>query len=383
MNKEYWESYYQQPKQTFTSSSFARYILSNYTFQSLIDFGCGNGRDTLYFSSALSPKKVLAVDFSINALFLLPILNNIITYPFDFEIGQPRIFYRDNNEYDCGYARFFLCAITDQARQNFYKCARYSIKQNGKLFIECRSDKGIQPDNTHRRNLINKDLLVKELEQNLFKIDYIDESNGFSPTEKEDPILIRCVASNTSCTKYSQSCSIRRSCCQDKLRDMLFDIVDYLEQEKITYWVDFGTLLGAVRNQDIISWDQDIDISIWKKDNKKIEEIENILQNMGYYISITPHGIKIFPSITNNKIWADIYYWNKNNNICIHSSNKFDNRINRFDISILGNFTDVTIYNRKFKAPEKYHQKLTNMYGNYMIENKKTPYWSSSKKGKK
>jgi len=42
------------------------------------------------------------------------------------------------------------------------------------------------------------------------------------------------------------------------------------EKHNIEYWLDYGTLLGAVREGKFISWDKDIDISVWYKDAAKI-----------------------------------------------------------------------------------------------------------------
>lgn len=47
--------------------------------------------------------------------------------------------------------------------------------------------------------------------------------------------------------------------------------INILNKNKIKYWLCFGTLLGIIRNKQLIEWDHDIDIGIMK--NIKIEKV--------------------------------------------------------------------------------------------------------------
>ena len=183
----YWENFYSN----FTlsvESDFARTVEKS---NSIIDFGCGNGRDSLYFAK---DRRVLACDSCNTALEKIQ-HPNIETFCFDFE-DEPYLFYQRHNEYDIGYMRFILHAVDKKVQSNILTCAKHSIKIGGKIYIEARSDKGELPDISHYRRLINKDELVDTLLYDSFKIIFIEEGRGFSKTKTEDPVLIRIVAIN-------------------------------------------------------------------------------------------------------------------------------------------------------------------------------------------
>jgi len=50
------------------------------------------------------------------------------------------------------------------------------------------------------------------------------------------------------------------------LFDMLCEIDSILKQTKVRYILGFGTLLGAVRHQDFIPWDDDVDLFVCDED---------------------------------------------------------------------------------------------------------------------
>jgi phosphorylcholine metabolism protein LicD len=55
--------------------------------------------------------------------------------------------------------------------------------------------------------------------------------------------------------------------------DLLKNVAQAFEKHGVTYWLDFGTLLGIVREGRILPWDDDMDISIFEEDREKVENI--------------------------------------------------------------------------------------------------------------
>ena len=70
-----------------------------------------------------------------------------------------------------------------------------------------------------------------------------------------------------------------------RARKVLFDVVDFLENEGIGYHLEGGTLLGLVRDGDLLPWDHDIDLSISVNDAERFAANKTKLAKKGYRIT--------------------------------------------------------------------------------------------------
>ncbi|MEE0935139.1 MAG: LicD family protein [Methanobrevibacter sp.] len=62
---------------------------------------------------------------------------------------------------------------------------------------------------------------------------------------------------------------------QEICQELFNFIVNVCKKHDIEYWLDYGTLLGAVRHDGFIPWDDDIDIAMMRKDYEKFHKIIN------------------------------------------------------------------------------------------------------------
>lgn len=98
---------------------------------------------------------------------------------------------------------------------------------------------------------------------------------------------------------------------QKKLQIEIMKVVDtFCRTHKLTYYLAFGTLLGAIRHKGYIPWDDDLDIMMPRKD---YNELANIFPKDGRYRFLIPDNTKNFPyaygkivdtyTIKNEAIW--------------------------------------------------------------------------------
>lgn len=82
---------------------------------------------------------------------------------------------------------------------------------------------------------------------------------------------------------------------QDLLRDLMYELHCICEKHNLVYNIYCGTMLGAVRHQDIIPWDDDIDITMPRTDYEKLIQIVKEQYADRFEIQAYPDENYIYP----------------------------------------------------------------------------------------
>ena len=110
-------------------------------------------------------------------------------------------------------------------------------------------------------------------------------------------------------------------CCKRWIRHILKNVAEMLDREGVRWWVDYGTLLGFVRNGGLIPFDKDCDLCILADDRAKLLALKDEWNEMGFHASYahpkptqrfrTGDRVKVALS-QRNRTNTDIFVWERN-----------------------------------------------------------------------
>jgi hypothetical protein len=100
-----------------------------------------------------------------------------------------------------------------------------------------------------------------------------------------------------------------KPCCLNAIKETCFYTMNLFKENNLKYWLDFGTLLGAVRNGEIIPWDKDADFGILKKDENILLNLERKINEDGFYFKVHLPGIYRIHYSKTNLNFVDIFTW--------------------------------------------------------------------------
>ncbi len=202
MDKKYWMEYYQKDLAPHTPSKFAIDIIDNLDKgKELLELGCGNGRDSIFFKH--NGLQVTAIDQAENVIEQLNKNFPAINFTVDDFVNSDIM---KNKKFDYIYSRFTMHSITAMEQDTVLKQVFHALREGGFFFIEVRSTKDnifglgqcVGPNeyiyDDHYRRFIDKREIDKYLTNLGFKLIISEEGTGFAPFNNEDPIVLRIIA---------------------------------------------------------------------------------------------------------------------------------------------------------------------------------------------
>ena len=173
------------------------------------------------------------------------------------------------------------------------------------------------------------------------------------------------------CTRETKRCAfwtdgpgyLRPACCTGHLLELTGFVHGLLDEHGILHWVDWGTLLGAVRGGEFIPWDEDVDFGIVDRDVPAIRALADAVSSAGYVMLLdNPAVIRIQLSEINS-LHVDLLIWERRGDLMVaHESEDVIwlgmNGRTDFPSRYLDRLEPVTLHGRQFLAPSPVHDFL-------------------------
>src|SRR5690348_12838757 len=121
---------------------------------------------------------------------------------------------------------------------------------------------------------------------------------------------VPCTAATPDCRFWDWGESnLRPDCCTEHLLELIDFTHALLAEHGIVHWLEFGTLLGAVRDGTLIPWDWDADFGILARDADALLALRVEIEAAGHSMHLEePGAVRIYYSET-NQISIDLWKW--------------------------------------------------------------------------
>ncbi len=206
-NREYWEQFYKQNALSVPSQFCAMVATEITKGPCVVELGCGNGRDSLYFAS--HQHNVCAVDLSHEAVKSCSKtaaklgLNTAQFMQGDISSHEDlkRLFDAARNTNNAGavvcYSRFVMHSVNDEQERLFLTSISKLIKLGETIYFEFRSKEDADLAKTfggHYRRFVDTDAFIEAQTHTYgFELKYALTGRGMAKYKSEDPYVSRLV----------------------------------------------------------------------------------------------------------------------------------------------------------------------------------------------
>lgn len=206
LRKSYWDDYYANVKKLNVPSQFAAFIANEFNeFPLIVDIGCGNGRDTQFFSYL--GFNTIGIDGSKSAINYCKqntinsdlIVNKNVFLQYDIsDLYQDEKFIESiQRTSKIFYSRFFLHAINPEEEACFFEFIKKSSRSGDFICLEFRTsldENRSKVTGSHYRRYINVDSLIKFVNSMMdLELIYLTEGLGLAKYKMDDAHVCRIV----------------------------------------------------------------------------------------------------------------------------------------------------------------------------------------------
>ncbi|MFY0627125.1 MAG: LicD family protein [Reichenbachiella sp.] len=163
------------------------------------------------------------------------------------------------------------------------------------------------------------------------------------------------------------------------LEDLFKKSNQYLLDNHIDYWLDFGTLLGYYREKKIIPHDMDVDYGCLEPEYEKLKSTQKKLPP-GLTLhdsSYRHHGLKMY--FNYKGFDADVYFYEEDNGMLTSGvRNSLPNECTPFNKSLVIPTSNASFLDRSTFVPAETKNYLVHIYnylGKKAVKDKKTGYF--------
>ena len=170
------------------------------------------------------------------------------------------------------------------------------------------------------------------------------------------------------------------------LRYAYQEVNRFLHQANVDYWLDFGTLLGFYRENDILPHEIDVDFGVHEKYFDTIISLKNKLPTPFrlFDTSQNHRGPKIYISYKGFDI--DLYFYEDNRDLLrSYEQTKFPSESSPLKRNMVFPLTETTFLNEKTFVPSMVKEYLEHYYqylGRDAVRDMTTGYWKKKETAK-
>lgn len=141
---------------------------------------------------------------------------------------------------------------------------------------------------------------------------------------------------------------------QTLITELLEFVSNVCKKHDLTYWLDYGNLLGAVRHGGFIPWDDDADLGMLRRDFNKFKEIfEKEVQEhgLGEYLKVVHHQRNIDGHKVNAFLAVRFYYKMKN-----YKHKRIVSNVDIFPYDFIKDYNEIGFHRRFIKTRNNFYQ---------------------------